>query len=96
MRKKIGEIRLCLEFLNINNISLKDNYPLKNMDHILYRVVGSCRISLLDGFSGYNYILVHLNDQNKTLYTTPWGNFMYVKMPFGIMNVGEFLERNGH
>ena len=51
MRKKIGEIRLCIDFRNLNKASLKDNYPLPTMDDILQRVVGSKRISLLDGFS---------------------------------------------
>ena len=53
-RKKTGEIRLCVDFINLNKVSLKDNYYLPKMDHILQRVVGSSRISLLDGFSGYN------------------------------------------
>jgi hypothetical protein len=55
--KKFGEIRLCIEFQNLNKVSLKDNYPLPKMDHILQRVVGSSRISLLDGFLGYNQVL---------------------------------------
>ena len=63
------------------------------MDHILHRVVGSTRISLLDGFSSYSQILVHLDDQPKTTFTTPWGTFMYVKMPFGLMNVEAIFQR---
>ena len=58
MRKKTGEIRLCIDFRNLNKASLKDNYSLPKMDHILQRVVGSKIISLLDGFSGYNQVLV--------------------------------------
>ena len=54
VRKKNGEIILCIDFRNLNIVSLKDNYPLPNMDHILKKVVGSQRISMLDGFSGYN------------------------------------------
>ena len=54
VRKKTGEIRLSIDFRNLNRASLKDNYPLPKMEHILQRVVGSKRISLLDGFSGYN------------------------------------------
>ena len=53
-RKKTREIRLCVDFRNLNKVSLKDNYPLPKLDHILQRVVGSSIISLLDGLSRYN------------------------------------------
>ena len=93
VRKKNGEIRLYIDFHNLNIFSLKDNYPLPKMDHILQEVVGSQRLSMLDGFSGYNQILVHLDDQEKTSFTTPWGTFMYAKMSFGIMNAGATFQR---
>jgi hypothetical protein len=50
-------------------------------------------ISLLDVFSGYNQVLVNLEDQEKTMFTTPWGPFMYVKIPFGLMKVGATFQR---
>ena len=89
VRKKNGEIRICIDFIKLNRVSLKDHYPLPKMDHILQRVVGSERISTLDGFSGYNQIVVHPEDQEKTAFNTPWGTFMYAKMPFGLLNTGE-------
>lgn len=92
-RKKSGEIRLCVDLRNLNQLSLKDHYPLPKMDHILQRVVGSSRISLLDGFSGFNQILVHLDDQDKTIFTTLWGTCKYVKMPFRLKNVGATFQR---
>ena len=92
-RKKIGEVMLCIDFRNLNKVSLKDNYPLPKMDHILQKVVGASRISLLDGFSGFNQILVHPDDQDKTAFTTPWGTFKYVKMPFGLKNAGATFQR---
>eukprot|EP00253_Pinus_taeda_P003730 PITA_03730 len=91
-RRKTGEIRLCVDLRNLNKVSLKDHYPLPKMDHILQRVVGASRISLLDGFSGFNQILVHPDDQDKTAFTTPWGTFKYVKMPFGLKNVGATFQ----
>ena len=60
-------------------------------------------MSMLDGFSGYNQVAVHPEDQENTTFTTPWGTFMYAKMPFGLMNAGvtfhkamdtAFLEEN--
>jgi hypothetical protein len=63
------------------------------MDHILQRVVGAHIISLLDGYSGYNQIAVCEEDKEKTTFTTPWGTFMYDKMPFGLMNAGATFQR---
>ena len=93
-RKKTSEIKLCVDLRNLNKVSLKDNYPHTKMDRILQRVVGSTRISLLDGCSGYNQILVHPDDQAKIAFTTPWGTFMYVKMYFGLKNAGATFQRS--
>ena len=48
---------------------------------------------MLDEFYGYNQILVHPKDQEKIAFTTPWGTFMYSKMPFGLMNGRATLQR---
>ena len=71
VRKKNGKIKLCVDFRNLNRSSLKDNYPLPNMDHVLERVVGANRMSMIDGFSSYNQITVHHDDKEKTSFTTP-------------------------
>ena len=48
---------------------------------------------MLDGFSRYNQILVHPKDQEKTTFTTPWGTFVYAKMPFCLINAGATFQR---
>jgi hypothetical protein len=93
VRKKNGEIRLCVDFRNLNKCSKKDNYPLPKMEHLLQRISGAKVMSFLDGFSGYNQVAVHPDDQEKTAFTTPWGTFMYSKMPFGLMNAGATFQR---
>ena len=93
MRKKTGEIPLCVDFRNMNKVSLKDNYTLPKMDHILQRVVAASHMSLLDGYSRYNQILVHEDDRDKTTFTTLWGTFHYAKMPFGLKNAGATFQR---
>ena len=50
-------------------------------------------MSFLDGFSEFNQIVVHPDDQEKIAFTTPWGTFMYAKMPFGLMNAGATFQR---
>jgi hypothetical protein len=51
-------------------------------------------MSFIDGFSVYNQIVVHLDDREKTTFTTPWGTFMYENMPFGLMNAGASFQRS--
>jgi hypothetical protein len=90
--KKSGEIRLCVDFRNLNRGSKKDNYTLPKMEHILQRVTGASRISMIDGFSGYNQISVLPEDREKTTVTTPWATLMYAKIPFGMMNAGATFQ----
>jgi hypothetical protein len=63
VRKKSREIRLCVVFINLNKSSLKYNYPLPKMDHILEKVVGENRMSMIDGFFGYNQIAINEHDK---------------------------------
>jgi len=84
---------LCVDFTNLNRSSLKDNYPLPKMDHILQRVVGSNIISMIVGFSCYNQMFMDPTAKELTAFTTPWGTFMYDKIPFGLMNAGDTFQR---
>eukprot|EP00253_Pinus_taeda_P013163 PITA_13163 len=93
VRKKNGDIRICIDFRNLNKASLKDNFPLPTMEQILQSVAGSELMSFLDGFSGYNQILVHPDDQLKTTFRTKWGTYAYQKMPFGLINAGATFQR---
>ena len=71
VRNKNREIRLYVDFRNLNKCSKKDNYPLPKMEHLLQRVLGASVMSFLDGFSGYNQVVVHPDDQEKTTFTIP-------------------------
>jgi hypothetical protein len=60
---------------------------------MLQRVTGDGMMLMLDGFSRYNQVLFRREDQIKISFTTPWGTFMYLMMPFGFMNVGSTFQR---
>ena len=93
VRKKNGDIRLCVDFRNLNISSLKDNYGLPNMEAMLQKVTGSELMSMMDGFSGYNQVVVKESEQYKTAFTTPWGTYAYVRMPFGLTNARATFQR---
>lgn len=54
VKKKNKDIRLCVDFKNLNIASLKDNYGLLNMEAILQQVISFELMSMMDGFSRYN------------------------------------------
>ena len=93
VRKKSGEIRLCMDFRNLNRTLDKDNYPVPPMEQLLQMVSGSELFSLLDGLSGYNQVLVAEEDRLKTTFRTRWGTFTYRRMPFGLINAGAMFQR---
>jgi hypothetical protein len=63
------------------------------MEQILQQEFVSERLSLLDGFSGYNQVLMSPPDQLKTTFCTLWGTHAYRKMPFGLINVDATFQR---
>ena len=93
VRKKNRSIRICIDFMNLNISCLKDNYPFPNMETLLQRVIGSRMMSMLDGFYGYNQELVEKEDQHKTTFTTPWGTYKFLRMPFVLVNAGATSQR---
>eukprot|EP00253_Pinus_taeda_P006011 PITA_06011 len=93
VRKNNGDIRICIDFRNLNKASLKDNFLLPTMEQILQSVASSDLMSFLDRFSGYNQILVRPDDQLKTTFRTKWGTYAYQKMPFRLINAGATFQR---
>jgi hypothetical protein len=97
VRKNTGEIYLCVYFRDLNKVSIKDSYPLPNTKIILQQVTGSALMSMLDGFSGYNQVIVVEEDRPKRTFVTPWGTYAYIRIPFGFKNAGAtFLRAMDH
>ena len=93
VRKKNRQLRICIDFQNLNISCIKDNYPLPDMETMLQRVTRSSMISMLDDFSGYNQVLVKKEDRHKTTFTSPSRTFEYLRMPFGLLNTSATFQR---
>jgi hypothetical protein len=82
-----------VDFWNLNRSSEKENHLVPPMEQLLQTMLVSEILFLLDGFSGYNQVLVLEEDHLKTTFRTKWGTFSYKCMPFGLINTGETFQR---
>nr|GFA76729.1 reverse transcriptase domain-containing protein [Tanacetum cinerariifolium] len=73
--------RVCIDYRKLNEATRKDHFLLPFMDQMLERLAGNEYYCFLDGFSGYFQILIDPKDQEKTMFTCPYGTFAYKRMP---------------
>ena len=85
--------RMCIDYRKLNLMTRKDHFPLPFMDQILERVADHEFYCFLNGYSGYNQIEIALEDQEKTIFTCPFGTFAYRMMPFGLCNAPATFQR---
>jgi len=91
--KKNGKWRVCIDYRELKKETLKYHFPLPFIDQVLDTLVGKRYFSFLDGFSGYNQIQVGHKDQDKNIFTCPWGTYAYQLLPFGFCNAPATLQR---
>ncbi|GJX22901.1 putative nucleotidyltransferase, ribonuclease H [Tanacetum coccineum] len=85
--------RVCIDYRKLNNATSKDHFPLPFIDQIVEKLSGQKFYCFLDGYSGYNQIPIHPDDQAKTTFTCPYGTFAFRRMPFGLCNAPATFQR---
>ncbi|CAN6725367.1 unnamed protein product [Malus baccata var. baccata] len=85
--------RVCIDYRKLNAATRKDHFPLPFIDQMLERLAGYAFYCFLDGYSGYNQIVITPEDQEKTTFTCPFGTFAYRRMPFGLCNAPATFQR---
>ena len=75
-----------MDYRKLNDATKKDHYPLLFIDQMLERLAGHNFYYFLDGYFDYNQIAIAPEDQEKTIFTYPYGTFAFRRMPFGLCN----------
>lgn len=93
VRKKNGDIRLCIDYRKLNLQTIKDAYALPKLEESFMALTGSKWFSVLDLKSGYYQIEMHEADKPKTAFVTPLGFWEFNRMPQGVTNAPSTFQR---
>ncbi|CAL8993898.1 unnamed protein product [Prunus brigantina] len=95
LKRKTRVVRICVDYMNLNEASPKDEYPMPMEDMLVDGAAHNQMLSFMDGNAGYNHIMVAEEDIHKTAFMCPGhiGAFEYTVMPFGLRNARATYQR---
>nr|GEZ95112.1 putative reverse transcriptase domain-containing protein [Tanacetum cinerariifolium] len=86
VKKKDGSFRMCIDYRELNNLTVKNHYPLPRIDDLFDQLQGSSVYSKIDLRSGYHQLRVREEDIPKIVFRSRYGHYEFQVMPFGLTN----------
>ena len=86
VKKKYGSLRLCIDYRQLNKVTIRNQYPLPRIDELFHHLQGSRVYSKIDLRSGYHQLRVQKSYIPKTAFRTRYGHYEFRVIPFGLTN----------
>ena len=93
VRKKTGELRVCIDYRVLNDATIKDAFPIPNIEDLVYQLNLMLIATTFDLAESYNQVLVREEDRPKTAFATDWGLYECNVMSFGLTNAPATFQR---
>ena len=93
VRKKNGQLRLCIDYRCLNAKTAKDSFPLPRIEETVEALGGTKVFSSLDMAHGYFQVAMHADSIEKTAFRVPWGLYEFLRLPQGLINSPSTFQR---